>query len=45
MISFIIRRCTSHERRYVKTVILLYCETDYFFQRRKIFRRFFHQFF
>ena len=44
MISFAVRRCTFHERRYNKAAVLLHYETDHFFQHRKIFQRFLYQF-
>ena len=45
MILFAVRRCIFHKRYYNKIIVLLYCETDCFFQRQKIFQRSFYQFF
>ena len=37
MISFVVRCCTFHERRYDEIIVLLHCETNHSFQRRKTF--------
>ena len=37
MISFIVCRCIFYKRRYDEIIMLLHYETNYSFQRRKVF--------